>query len=206
MIGVVFMSYILHRRVRNAIYVYECTSYRNNQGNPRSKQHYLGKLDADGVLISAKKKLPVQIREVKTITKRFILEPVKTSNTSRRILSPKLYTGCSDSVIESAPHAQSVPPQTHPLQKAAPSIPQPQAAPHTTQLRTADPQTPRQTSSPASSATQPHAEPQAPTPRYRPQLSATPQHETSRSPRTHTTLLRAAMLRVLRAQSRRKGR
>ena len=70
------MSYIIRRKVKNAVYVYECTSYRNKAGKPRSRQKYLGKLDSDGVLITKKRKLPVQIREVKTVTKRFILEAV----------------------------------------------------------------------------------------------------------------------------------
>ena len=72
------MSYIIRRKVKNAVYVYECTSYRNKAGKPRSRQKYLGKLDSDGVLITKKRKLPAQIREVKTITRRFILEPVKS--------------------------------------------------------------------------------------------------------------------------------
>ena len=83
------MSYIIRRKVRKAIYVYECTSYRNKEGKPRSKQKYLGKLDNDGILITSKRKIPVQITEVKTITKRFILNEIspKTSrntHTSRQ--------------------------------------------------------------------------------------------------------------------------
>ena len=151
------MSYILRRRVRKAIYVYECTSYRNKQGKTRSKQHYLGKLDDDGVLISAKKKLPSQIREVKTITKRFILEPAKTSNRSRRIPAQKLSPDCSDSVRESVFPAQSVQQSSQPLPKKAPSIRQPQAAPRTTRNCTEDPQRLRQTSSHASRAMIMHA-------------------------------------------------
>ena len=69
------MSYILHRKVKKAIYVYECTSYRNKDGKPRSRQRYLGRLDSDGVLITKKRRLPAQIKEVKLITKKFILEP-----------------------------------------------------------------------------------------------------------------------------------
>ena len=82
----VFMSYIIRRKVRKAIYVYECTSYRNKDGKPRSKQKYLGKLDSDGVLISSKRKLPVQITEVKTVKKRFILTEITSRNvhTSRK--------------------------------------------------------------------------------------------------------------------------
>ena len=69
------MSYIIRRKLKNAVYVYECTSYRNKDGKPRSRQKYLGKLDSDGILITKKRKLPVQIREVKTITRKFIFEP-----------------------------------------------------------------------------------------------------------------------------------
>ena len=72
------MSYIIRRKIRNAVYVYECTSYRNKDGKPRSRQKYLGKLDSDGILITKKRKLPVQIREVKTITRKFIFEPVSS--------------------------------------------------------------------------------------------------------------------------------
>ena len=80
----VFMSYIIRRKVRKAIYVYECTSYRNKDGKPRSKQKYLGRLDSDGVLISSKRKLPVQITEVKTVKKKFILTEI-SPKTSRRV-------------------------------------------------------------------------------------------------------------------------
>ena len=73
------MSYIVKRRVKGSIYVYEATSYRNKQGKPRSRQRYLGKLDADGVLITKKRKLPKQIKEVKTVSKKFILEPYTAS-------------------------------------------------------------------------------------------------------------------------------
>ena len=89
MIEGVYMSYIIQRKVRKAIYVYECTSYRNKEGKPRSKQKYLGRLDSDGVLISSKRKLPVQITEVKTVKKKFIL---KVSESVRK--SQKARTGC----------------------------------------------------------------------------------------------------------------
>ena len=79
MTGDIFMSYIIRRKVKNAVYVYECTSYRNKDGKPRSKQKYLGKLDSDGILITKKRKLPVQIQEVKTITRKFILETVNST-------------------------------------------------------------------------------------------------------------------------------
>ena len=68
------MSFITKRIINNTTYVYENTSYRDKNGKPRNKQRCLGKLDDDGVLISNKKKLPVQIKEVKTIKKKFILE------------------------------------------------------------------------------------------------------------------------------------
>ena len=70
------MSYIIQRRVKNAIYVYEGRSYRNKQGKPRNKQRYLGRLDEDGTLITRKRKLPAKIKEVKTVTRKFVLEPV----------------------------------------------------------------------------------------------------------------------------------
>ena len=73
------MSCIIQRKVKNAIYVYEAVSYRNKDGKPRSRQRYLGKLDDDGVLITSKRKLPAQICEVKTTTKRFILRDTKKS-------------------------------------------------------------------------------------------------------------------------------
>ena len=70
------MSYIIQRKVRKAIYVYECTSYRNKAGKPRNHQRYLGRLDKDGVLITKRRKLPAKIKEVKTVTRRFILEDI----------------------------------------------------------------------------------------------------------------------------------
>ena len=82
------MSYIIRRKVKNAVYVYECTSYRNKAGKPRSRQKYLGKLDSDGILITKKRKLPAQIREVKIITRRFIFEP-KVQDFSPDITSKK---------------------------------------------------------------------------------------------------------------------
>ena len=73
------MSYIIQRKVKNAIYVYEGRSYRNRQGKPRNKQRYLGRLDEDGTLITRKRKLPAKIKEVKTVSRRFILEEVKAA-------------------------------------------------------------------------------------------------------------------------------
>ena len=96
----VFMSYIIRRKVRKAIYVYECTSYRNKDGKPRSKQKYLGKLDSDGVLISSKRKLPVQITEVKTIKKRFILTEITSRNvhTSRKARTSDTQASVNDTL------------------------------------------------------------------------------------------------------------
>ena len=83
------MSYIIRRKVKNSVYVYECTSYRNKQGKPRSRQKYLGKLDSDGILITKKRKLPAQIREVKTITRKFILEAVTKVQSFRPDITSK---------------------------------------------------------------------------------------------------------------------
>ena len=68
------MSYIVTRKVKKSVYVYEAKSFRNKEGKPRNKQRYLGKLDEDGVLITKKRKLPAKIKEVKTVTKRIIIE------------------------------------------------------------------------------------------------------------------------------------
>ncbi|MBQ6776188.1 MAG: hypothetical protein IJP53_06970 [Synergistaceae bacterium] len=67
------MSCIIRRKVKNTTYVIESTSYRDKDGKPRTKQRCLGKLDSDGVLISTRRKLPLEILEVKTITKRILL-------------------------------------------------------------------------------------------------------------------------------------
>ena len=67
------MPFIITREINNAIYVIEVTSYRDKTGKKKSRQRSLGRLDNDGVLISSKRKLPAQIKEVKTITKKFIL-------------------------------------------------------------------------------------------------------------------------------------
>mgnify|MGYP007101907408 CR=1 FL=1 len=68
------MSTIIQRKINNTTYVYEVKSYRDEQGRPRNKQKCLGKLDDDGVLISSKRKLPSKIKEVRTITTKFILK------------------------------------------------------------------------------------------------------------------------------------
>ena len=74
------MSFIIHRKFGKAIYVYECVSFRNKDGRPRNKQKYLGRLGSDGILITKKRKLPARIKEVKTITRKFILEPLSTDH------------------------------------------------------------------------------------------------------------------------------
>lgn len=71
------MSYIVKRKVKDSIYVYEATSYRNKEGKPRNKQRYLGKLDDDGLIITKKRKLPAQIKEYKTVTRKIVLVPYK---------------------------------------------------------------------------------------------------------------------------------
>ena len=67
------MSIIIKRKINNAIYLIEVTSYRDENGKSRNKQRSLGRLDDDGVLISSKRRLPAQIKEVKKITKKFIM-------------------------------------------------------------------------------------------------------------------------------------
>ncbi len=101
---IIFMSYIIKRRVRNSIYVYECTSFRNKQGKPRSKHRYLGKLDADGVLITSKRRLPAQIKEVKTVSRKFIFEPYtpKVSSTDTPIPTKSGSTGKSNTADNTA--------------------------------------------------------------------------------------------------------
>ncbi len=74
-----FVSYIIRRKIKTTTYVIEVTSYRNKDGKPRNRQRCLGKLDKDGVLISSKRKLPAQIKEVKTIVKKFIVKELNAS-------------------------------------------------------------------------------------------------------------------------------
>ncbi len=71
------MTAIIKRKINNTIYVYEQKSYRDKNGRPRNKQRCLGKLDDDGVLITSKRRLPAQIKEVKTVTKKFIIREEK---------------------------------------------------------------------------------------------------------------------------------
>ena len=70
------MSCIIERKINNAIYVYECTSYRNEDGKPRSRQKCLGRRDTDGAVISSKRKMPAQITKVKRTTTKFILKNI----------------------------------------------------------------------------------------------------------------------------------
>ena len=71
------MPSIIERKINNATYVIEITSYRDKNGKPRNKQKCLGRLDADGTLISKKRKMPMQITKVKQTTTKFILENIK---------------------------------------------------------------------------------------------------------------------------------
>ncbi|MBQ7559698.1 MAG: hypothetical protein IJT20_05580 [Synergistaceae bacterium] len=63
------MSFIIKRVINNATYIYEVTSYRDKQGRPRNKQKCLGRFDEEeGVLFSSKRKLPSEIKKIRTIT------------------------------------------------------------------------------------------------------------------------------------------
>ena len=77
------MSIIIKRQIGNSTYAIESTSYRDELGRPRTKQRCLGRIDSDGVLISSKTKLPSVIKEVRKVTRKFILEPVTLKNESR---------------------------------------------------------------------------------------------------------------------------
>lgn len=79
------MSCIIRRKIKNTIYIYESTSYRNKDGKPRSRQKYLGKLDSDGILITKKRKLPAQIKEVKIITKKLFLSLAAKASRSQKL-------------------------------------------------------------------------------------------------------------------------
>ena len=68
------MSSIIQRKINNTTYLIEVTSYRDKDGKPRNKQKCLGKLDVDGILISTKNKLPIQIKEVKIVKKKFVVQ------------------------------------------------------------------------------------------------------------------------------------
>ena len=79
------MSFIIKRVINNATYVYEVTSYRDKQGRPRNKQKCLGRFDEEeGVLFSSKRKLPAEIKKIKTITTKIkIVRKKKTSAASK---------------------------------------------------------------------------------------------------------------------------
>ena len=105
-------GHIIRRKVKNAIYVYEGTSYRNRQGKPRNKQRYLGKLDSDGILITRKRRLPAQIREVKTVTRRFILEDISPSCTAQTARISDTPASANDTPRVHAQSYSHVPPDT----------------------------------------------------------------------------------------------
>ena len=197
------MSFIIHRKTKNATYIYIVTSYRNKQGKPRNHQKCLGKLNNDGVLISTKKRLPSQIKEVVTITKKFILEPAGTLKQSRRTPGQSQSRTARPSPSVHAPSVQ--PQESHHAQGVRPS-PAQLAEPHTTRNNTADQQTQRQRSCPASSATTQRAELQAQAQANHLRICASLPHEPSRSPRKRSYLLRAVMPQARRARFRRKGR
>ncbi len=72
------MPFIIKRKIRNTTYVYEVTSYRDKRtGKPKNHQRCLGKLDADGVLISSKRRLPAEIKEIKIVKRKFIVKDIK---------------------------------------------------------------------------------------------------------------------------------
>ena len=87
------MTFIIQRKVKNAIYVYEGRSYRNKKGKPRNKQRYLGKLDEDGILITRKRKLPARIKEYKRVTKHIILDS-QHADTSQAGHTHDIITDC----------------------------------------------------------------------------------------------------------------
>ena len=68
--------FIIHRKIKNAIYAYEVTSYRDENGKPRNRQKCLGRVCEDGTIISKKRKLPAKIVKVTQITTKFILKNV----------------------------------------------------------------------------------------------------------------------------------
>ncbi len=66
--------YIITKKVKNSTYVYLAESYRDENGQPKNRRHYIGRLDKDGTIITSKKKIPAQLVEIKTITKKFALK------------------------------------------------------------------------------------------------------------------------------------
>ena len=199
------MSYIVIRQRKNSRYVYEGTSFRNKDGKPRNHQCYLGRLDKDGVLITKKRKLPAKIKEVKTVTKRFILEAISGKlDMSRRNPSQSQSLESSCYQQESDSHALSAQSPSQHQEQIETSSPAEQGAHRTTLNYTEDQQISRQRSCCASPATRQLASPQDSALHFR-KVCESPQHESSRSPRTHKSLLLASMLRVLHVQCRRKG-
>lgn len=78
------MSFIIKRVINNATYMYEITSYRNEDGKPRNKQRCLGRIGEDGVLIVRKKKrkIPTKVKEIKTTRRKIIFEEIPEKNSS----------------------------------------------------------------------------------------------------------------------------
>ena len=65
--------FIIYRKIKNATYAYEVTSYRDENGSPRNKQKCLGRVEEDGTIITKKRKLPAKIFKVKRTTTKIIL-------------------------------------------------------------------------------------------------------------------------------------
>ncbi|MBQ9419036.1 MAG: hypothetical protein IJU31_01530 [Synergistaceae bacterium] len=66
------MTYLKKRRRNNNIYLYEIQGYRDKDGKVKHKERCVGKIDDDGVLITAKRKIPVKITRVRRITTKLI--------------------------------------------------------------------------------------------------------------------------------------
>ena len=220
------MSYIIYRRINRTTYVYEGKSYRDAQGRPRNRQRCLGKLDSDGILISSKRKLPAQIKEVKTVTRKFILVcggTLEKSGRFPRIPEQKESPERPDSSRASEVPSPSVQSPSGHHQRKVRSVPKVPAKPHTTPRSKAGQRKSRQTSFRAWPARKLHASlPEKELSLYRQLCSAVrsaclrvqqprppapsiPQHETSHSRQTHTRLLRVPVPQALRARFRRKG-
>ena len=74
----IILSYLRKRVINNTTYVYEIQGYRDKNGKVKHKERCLGKLDSDGVLITTKKNIPVQIEKVRKITTKFNLMTLKS--------------------------------------------------------------------------------------------------------------------------------
>lgn len=75
------MPFIIKRIINNATYIYEVTSYRDEHGRPRNKQKCLGRFnEAEGVLISSKRKLPAEIKKIRIITTKIKVVTKKKSS------------------------------------------------------------------------------------------------------------------------------